>query len=75
MLLDQGNTIDYDIVTGWWKDTGTPDDILHANKLVLDTMGTQNQFVLNEGATVHDKIIMGKNTTISKDSFVAVLSA
>lgn len=70
MLVDQGNTIEHDIVTGWWKDTGTPDDILHANKLVLDTIGTPNQFLLNEGATVQGNIIMGKNTTISKDSIV-----
>lgn len=70
MLMDQGNSIEYDIVTGWWKDTGTPDDILHANRLVLDTIGTPNQFVLSEGSTVKGNIIMGKNSTISSDSSV-----
>lgn len=70
MLMEKGNSIEYDIVTGWWKDTGTPDDILHANQLVLDTIGTPNQFVLNEGSTVQGNIIMGKNSTISRDSFV-----
>lgn len=70
MLMEQGYSIEHDTVTGWWKDTGTPDDILHANQLVLDTIGTPNQFVLNEGSTVQGNIIMGKNTTLSRDSFV-----
>jgi len=70
LLMDEGNFIEYDIVTGWWKDTGTPDDILHANKLVLDTIGTKNQFVLSDGSTIQGNIILGKNTTVSKDSIV-----
>jgi len=70
LLLNQGHSIEYDTVTGWWKDTGTPDDILHANQLVLDTIGTQNQFLLNEDSKVQGNIVIGKNTTISRDSFV-----
>jgi glucose-1-phosphate thymidylyltransferase len=69
-LMEKGNTIEYDIVTGWWKDTGTPEDILHANQLVLDTIGTPNQFVLQEGSQVQGNIVIGKNSTISRDSFV-----
>ena len=70
MMMDNGLTIQYDTVTGWWKDTGTPDDILHANKLILDTIGTPNQFALNEGSKVQGKIVIGKNSSISRDSFV-----
>src|SRR5436309_654413 len=57
LLMEAGLVIEYDIVTGWWKDTGTPEDILHANRLVLDSIGTAEQFILNEGATVKGKII------------------
>ena len=46
LLMDNGHTITYDTVTGWWKDTGTPEDIIHANKLVLDSIGTENQFLI-----------------------------
>lgn len=70
MLLDRGDTIEYDTVTGWWKDTGTPEDILHANQLILDAIGTQNQFVINSGAEVRGNIVIGKNSHISRDSFV-----
>lgn len=70
LLMESGNTIEYDTVTGWWKDTGTPEDILHANQLVLDSIGTQNQFVISSSSEVRGNIILGKNTTISRDSFV-----
>jgi len=70
LLMEAGLLIEHDIVTGWWKDTGTPEDILHANRLVLDSIGTTEQFILNEGATVKGKIIIGKNRTVSEDSFI-----
>ena len=69
-MLDSNQNIQYDIVTGWWKDTGTPDDILHANQLILDTIGTPNQFVLSEDSKIQDNIVIGKNSSISRDSFV-----
>jgi len=70
MIMDKGLSIQYDTVTGWWKDTGTPEDVLHANKLILDTIGTSNQFVLREGSKVQGNIVIGKNSSISRDSFV-----
>jgi len=35
-LLDDGRRVQSHIVHGWWKDTGKPEDVLHANRLVLD---------------------------------------
>jgi glucose-1-phosphate thymidylyltransferase len=37
-LLDQGRRVEPHIVRGWWKDTGRLDDMLAANRLVLDTI-------------------------------------
>ena len=70
LLMNQGNKIEYDIVTGWWKDTGTPEDIIHANKLVLDSIGTENQFLIDNDSEIKNNIVLGKGTEISRDSFV-----
>jgi glucose-1-phosphate thymidylyltransferase len=37
-LLDQGLRVEPHIVRGWWKDTGRLEDMLAANRLVLDTI-------------------------------------
>jgi glucose-1-phosphate thymidylyltransferase len=37
-LVDQGHRIEPHIVQGWWKDTGRLEDMLAANRLVLDTI-------------------------------------
>jgi glucose-1-phosphate thymidylyltransferase len=40
-LVDQGHRVEPHIVNGWWKDTGRLDDMLEANRLVLDTIQTR----------------------------------
>jgi glucose-1-phosphate thymidylyltransferase len=37
-LVDQGRRVESHIVQGWWKDTGRLEDMLAANRLVLETM-------------------------------------
>ena len=40
-LVDTGRRVDPHIVKGWWKDTGRLEDMLAANRLVLDTISTR----------------------------------
>jgi glucose-1-phosphate thymidylyltransferase len=47
-LIDAGKKVTFSEITGWWKDTGLPDDLLEANRLVLDHMPPRR----DEGATV-----------------------
>ncbi len=35
-LLDHGYRVGFSEITGWWKDTGKPEDLLEANRFVLD---------------------------------------
>jgi glucose-1-phosphate thymidylyltransferase len=70
MLMDNGNKIEYDTVTGWWKDTGTPEDILHANRLVLDSIGTENQFLIDVDAKIKNNVVIGSKSSISDDSVI-----
>jgi len=37
-LVDGGRRVEPHIVRGWWKDTGRLDDMLEANRLILDTL-------------------------------------
>jgi glucose-1-phosphate thymidylyltransferase len=40
-LVDSGMRVDPHIVEGWWKDTGRLEDMLEANRLVLDTIAAR----------------------------------
>jgi glucose-1-phosphate thymidylyltransferase len=40
-LVDTGLRVDPHVVQGWWKDTGRLEDMLAANRLVLDTITTR----------------------------------
>jgi glucose-1-phosphate thymidylyltransferase len=40
-LVDAGRRVEPHIVRGWWKDTGRLDDMLEANRLVLDRIEPQ----------------------------------
>jgi glucose-1-phosphate thymidylyltransferase len=37
-LIDQGKRVEPHVVTGWWKDTGKWEDMLEANRLLLETI-------------------------------------
>jgi glucose-1-phosphate thymidylyltransferase len=37
-LVDSGRRVEPHIVQGWWKDTGRLEDMLEANRLILDTI-------------------------------------
>lgn len=40
-LVDTGRRVEPHIVKGWWKDTGRLEDMLEANRLILDTIATR----------------------------------
>jgi glucose-1-phosphate thymidylyltransferase len=40
-MIKEGFNVGYEIVEGWWLDTGKKDDILQANALILDEQAVQ----------------------------------
>ena len=36
-LIDHGKSVHPHLVSGWWKDTGKLEDMLEANRIILDT--------------------------------------
>jgi glucose-1-phosphate thymidylyltransferase len=70
-LIDKGYTVSPHIVTGWWKDTGKIEDMLEANRLILDTLERRidgdvrgksqvdGKVVVEKGALIEDSVIRG----------------
>ena len=40
-LVDNGRTVRAERVQGWWKDTGRPEDLLEANRVLLGVAGSR----------------------------------
>ena len=72
-LLKQNNNISYEKITDYWKDTGTPDDILHANGEIINKHPEfQHQHdnvdhTKTKNVNVVDNVILGKNCEFGQD--------
>lgn len=70
-LVDNGYDVHPHIITGWWKDTGKLDDMLEANRIILQDIETRidglvdertkifGRVIIEEGAQVHDSVVRG----------------
>jgi len=63
-LIENGYTMTASEVTGWWKDTGAPEDLLLANRLVLEREcdGIQEGKVVD--SSVEGKVSIAKGSKI-----------
>jgi len=76
-LISNNNTPTFDYVSGWWKDTGTPQDVLHANQLILETLvKNQNNIPIGDDSKISsstkiiDPVLIGKNCFIGKSVII-----
>ena len=67
MLLDENGKIHYEIVTEFWKDTGTPHDIINANKAILEDMNPYFHGIIENNVTKSGNIMVDKGSILNKD--------
>ena len=63
-LIDKGYKVGYAEITGWWKDTGKPLDLLEANRLILDSLAPAVRGEVDERSTVVGKVIVERGARI-----------
>jgi glucose-1-phosphate thymidylyltransferase len=89
-LVDTGQRVDPHVVRGWWKDTGRLDDMLEANRLILEGIELRvegelvdsqvdGRVVIEAGATlvrstVRGPAVIGAGTTLT-DCYVGPYTA
>jgi glucose-1-phosphate thymidylyltransferase len=89
-LIDEGLRVDPHIVRGWWKDTGQVQDMLDANRLILEDLGeridgelidsrVEGRVVIEAGArlersTVRGPAVIGAGTQLV-DAYIGPYSA
>jgi len=89
-LVDRGLRVDPHIVHGWWKDTGQVQDMLEANRLILDDLSprmdgelvdsrVEGRVAVEEGAllertTVRGPAIIGRGARLT-DAYIGPYTA
>ncbi len=70
-LLDHGKTIGFKEITGWWKDTGKPEDLLEGNQLLLREITNNTTLAqIEKGAKIEGIVSIGKKSRIDPESCI-----
>lgn len=64
-LIDRGLEVRPHIVDGWWKDTGKLDDMLEANRLILDTIARRVEGSVDAESRIEGKVIVEAGAVIA----------
>ena len=68
MMLEEKNIVNYEMITDYWKDTGTPDDIIHANGEVLKNLKSYFSGIKDDDSEISGNTMIGNSSTISDNS-------
>jgi len=66
-LIQNDYNVGYEEITGWWKDTGKPEDLLEGNQLMLAEMTREqatNDGKCDDEVILHGRVKIGKGTEI-----------
>jgi glucose-1-phosphate thymidylyltransferase len=63
-LVDNGYTVRPHVITGWWKDTGKLEDMLEANRIMLDMIETEVVGSCDQASQLHGRVKVGEGTTL-----------
>lgn len=69
-LLDDGLQIQGHVIDGWWKDTGKPEDVLDANRLVLEDAEPNIAGTIEDDGSVTGRLILGAGSVIEAGATV-----
>ncbi len=69
----QNGKTGWEEITGWWKDTGTPEALLEGNALIMDDMGREKFCVhcdVPHGAQLQGMVHVGEGTRMNADTLI-----
>jgi glucose-1-phosphate thymidylyltransferase len=65
-LIDRGLTVTPHLVDGWWKDTGKLEDMLEANRLILDTLERRIDGQVDDASRIEGKVVIERGAVVEQ---------
>jgi len=63
-LIDRGLHVQAEILDRYWIDTGKMDDILEANRIILEKLSSRREGQIDEQSRVYDPVVLEKGTQV-----------
>jgi len=63
-LIDAGRTVRAEMVSGWWKDTGRPEDLLEANRMMLSLRTPSVEGEVDADSTIDGAVVVGPGARV-----------
>lgn len=67
-LVDNGKTVTPHVIAGWWKDTGKLDDLLEANRILLEDIEGEIEGTVGEGVRIEGRVRLGRGSVVEGSS-------
>ena len=65
-LINKKFSVQSHIITGWWKDTGKLEDLLEANRIILDGLEPSRKGRVDSESKLYGKVVVEKGAIVSK---------
>ena len=65
-LIDRGLRVMPHLVSGWWKDTGKLEDMLEANRLILETLKPRIDGKVDAGSRIEGIVVVDATATVEQ---------
>lgn len=69
-LVDKGLTVTPHVIDGWWKDTGKREDILEANRIMLEELKTQLAGSIDADTVIEGNVIVETDAVVTNSRLV-----
>ena len=63
-LIDRGLRVNPHLVSGWWKDTGKLEDMLEANRLILEVLTPRVEGTVDASSKIEGTVVIEKGAVI-----------
>jgi glucose-1-phosphate thymidylyltransferase len=63
-LIDEDGAVHCQVIGGWWKDTGKLEDLLEANRIVLDTIERSIEGDVDTDSEVQGRVVVEKGARV-----------
>jgi glucose-1-phosphate thymidylyltransferase len=67
-LVDHGKSVHPHLVSGWWKDTGKVEDMLEANRIILDTFTARGLEGIADGCQIEGKVVVEPGAKLARST-------